>query len=234
MIIEDETYLLRELIETVAWERYGFKIAGTASNAEDALLIYREHRPDLIVTDICLPGGDGLELIEKCTPAAAIIITGHDLFNYARRALRLGAADFLLKPIEDDELYAALRRVQVKLAGPAEPRKGQHGVSREKHATAAEDFIRRNYKKNISLSEAAKELGLSESYLSRTIKEFRKRTFVDILTAYRLDIAAELLRDQRLRIGEVAELCGFRDHAYFTRIFKKKFGISPSRYSSKN
>ena len=246
VIVEDEIFLRRELEETIPWSRHGFFIAGTAGSFAEAEKLFDNLVPDLIITDIRLPGGDGLDLIGRFSPRAAIVITGHDQFEYAHKALRLGAADFLLKPIDDDELEQALRKVQLSLAGTrlrsAAPGAGPSPATsspgagipdtRERHAAAAEDFIRRRYRDDISLAETAEELGLSESYLSRIIRELRNRTFVEMLTSYRLEIAAELLRDQRLRIGEIARLCGFRDQGYFARTFKKSFDSSPTLYRS--
>ena len=239
LLIEDEIYLLKELADTFPWDRHGFQLVGAVASIEEALEVYEKRRPDLIVTDIRLPGGSGLDIVRTCSPRAAIIITGHDQFDYARSALRLGVDDFLLKPIDDSELEEALRRVKLRLAGkksdnPArlQPDTEESRDSRERHVIAAEDFIRRRYREDISLAEAAQELELSESYLSRTIKEFRNQTFVEMMTSYRLKLSLALLRDQRLRVGEIARSCGFQDQSYFARTFRRYYGVSPSRYRS--
>ena len=248
LLVEDENYLLKELEETVPWKRHGFTVAGCAVTEDEGVRLFESLHPDLIVTDIRLPGGSGLELLRRTSPPAAIVITGHNDFEYARRALRLGVVDFLLKPIDDEELESALTRVQLQLAGrhplpggestlgkPPEDGAEKSPVqvdSRERHALAAENYIRRRYREEISLADAAKELGLSESYLSRLMRERRGRTFVEILTLYRLNAARSLLHDQRLRIHEIAERCGFQDQGYFARIFKRTYRISPSRFRS--
>jgi two-component system response regulator YesN len=243
LIVEDEPYLRQELVETVPWERHGFRVVAEAGTEEEAEALYQEHRPDLVVTDIRLPAGSGLDLLQRTSPRVAIVITGHDEFDYARRAIRLGVVDFLLKPIDDAELEGALRRCQLLLVGkPPLPDTAPASLitddmenydSRERHVVAAEDFIRRRYREDISLSAAASELGLSESYLSRIIRDLRNRTFVEMLTSYRLRAAVELLGDQRLRVGEIASLCGFRDQGYFARTFKRSFGLSPTLYRSR-
>jgi two-component system, response regulator YesN len=248
LLVEDENYLLKELQETVPWERHGFTVVGCAATEEEGVRLFGTLHPHLIVTDIRLPGGSGLELLRRTGPAAAIVITGYDDFEYARRALRLGVADFLLKPIDDTELESALTRVQLELAGrrplawdqqagpdadgKAAELSGSRTDGRERHVLAAEDFIRRRYREEISLFGAAEELGLSESYLSRLIRELRGETFVELLTHYRLNAARSLLRDQRLRIHEIAELCGFQDQSYFARIFKRVYKVSPSNFRS--
>ena len=246
LIVEDEVYLLQELAETVPWKRYGFHVTAVTGSYEEAVTLYNLHRPDLVITDIRLPGGNGLDLLKVCRPRFAIVITGHDLFDYAHEALRLGVVDFLLKPIDDDELDRARRRVQILLAGgrgaggremeTAFQGEGdeERPDTRERHVRAAEDFIRRRYREDVSLEDAAADLGLSSSYLSRLIRDLRDRTFVEMLTAFRLQIAVELLRDQRLRVGEVAERCGFSDQGYFARIFRRHFGTSPTVFRSRS
>ena len=189
----------------------------------------------MVITDIGLPGIDGLELLRRVDFGAAIIITGHEQFDYARDALRIGVIDFLLKPIDDRELDAALRNAVLRLSG-REPATGTapspvvHDGSKSRNVACAYRFIERHYRENVSLLQAAESLGLSESYLSRIFREKTGTTFVSALTEYRIKIARTLLRDQSLRIEEVALMSGFRNAGYFTRIFKRYTGTSPSRF----
>ncbi len=240
LIVEDEHYLLQELTSTVEWERYGCIIAGTAVDGERAINQAEVIRPDLIITDIRLPGMDGLKLLKELLPPAAIIITGYDQFEYARDALRIGVTDFLLKPIDDNELHAAIRKATFFLSGQDIPAQGKPDLeeqsapsktpNRSRHITGAQRFIERHYQQDVSLLQAAEDLSLSESYLSRIFKEYTGKTFVEALTEYRLNIAKNLLRDPRLRIEEIALMSGFRNAGYFTRIFKRSTGMAPSHY----
>lgn len=238
MIVEDEHYLLQELCETVEWERYACELGGRAENGEKAEKIAAGLKPDLIITDIRLPGMDGLELLRRLNPPASLVITGFDQFQYARDALRIGVVDFLLKPIDDEELDAALRKALIVLSGQKTTEKesldGSTPVdTKQRHVAGAKRFIERHYPEDVSLSQAAEYLCLSEAYLARIFRDCTGKTFVEALTEYRLNIAKNLLMDQRLRIEEIAGICGFRHPGYFARIFKKQTGESPSLFRSK-
>jgi len=238
LIVEDEKYLLQELSRTFEWERYGCTIIGTAADGETARIIASQESPDIIVTDIQLPGMSGLDLLRELMPQTAIIITGHDRFEYAREALRIGVIDFLLKPIDDAELHSSVRKATIFLAGhegnfensPHVPDATPAVDNKKRHVISARRFIERHYSEDISLLQIAQNLGLSESYLSRIFRECTGSTFVELLTEHRINVARNLLRDQRLRIDEIAEMSGFRTAGYFTRIFKRFTGMSPSRF----
>ena len=241
LIVEDEHYLRSELTHTVEWERYGCSIIGSVTDAESAKELSEKTKPDLVITDIRLPGISGLELLRDISPAAAIIITGYDQFEYAREALRIGVVDFLLKPIDDDELQTAIRKATLFLSGrrsennrPTVPEPNSASApqidNKNRHVNSARRFIQRHYKEDISLFQAAENLELSESYLSRIFKECTGNTFVEELTQYRISIASNLLLDHRLRIEEIAAMSGFRSAGYFTRIFRRYTGMSPSNF----
>ena len=100
----------------IDWERYGFRVCGEACDGEEALGKIRELNPDLVVTDIRMPVMDGLQLIEHCTivmntPIRFVILSGYDDFPTARRALMFGALDYWLKPIDVEEIHAALEKI---------------------------------------------------------------------------------------------------------------------------
>ena len=103
----------------IDWERHGFRVCGEACDGEEALERIRELSPDLVVTDIRMPVMDGLRLIEHCTnvrnaPCSFVILSGHDDFPSARKALACGALDYWLKPIDVEEIHAALDKIHAQ------------------------------------------------------------------------------------------------------------------------
>lgn len=109
----------------IDWRRYGFRVCGEACDGEEALGKIRELNPDLVVTDIRMPVMDGLQLIEHCTnvlkaPSRFVILSGHDDFPSARLALNFGVLDYWLKPIDVEEIHAALERIGGEWATPAQ------------------------------------------------------------------------------------------------------------------
>lgn len=114
MIVDDNKLIRQSIIMTMNWDSLGCEIVCEASNGSEALSLSKEWLPDLIITDIRMPELDGLELTEKVKEflpwVKVIIITGYDEFKYAQRAIKLGAFDLILKPINNEELYAVITR----------------------------------------------------------------------------------------------------------------------------
>ncbi len=129
LIADDEPAALRSLRCLVPWETLGFRIEGEAANGEEALAIFRERSIDLIVTDIWMPRMDGLELIaalRERSDVPVILLSGYGEFEYARRALQLGVSDYLLKPIDPEELEAKLRAAREHLEAHTAQQKRWH------------------------------------------------------------------------------------------------------------
>lgn len=110
MIVDDE-YLIRQYIRNcIDWKKLGYRIVGEFESAASALRAAKETRPDVVLTDICMPEIDGLSFTEKikeCLPdVKVIVVTGHDDFAYAQRGIQVGLDNYLLKPVNEEELKA--------------------------------------------------------------------------------------------------------------------------------
>ncbi len=114
LLADDEPLVLENLLTMMPWEEMGCTIVGTAEDGEEALDTVKTQEIDLVISDIRMPGMDGLELFrsvqELNNPPLLIALTGYDEFEYAQRALRLGIFDYILKPID----YGYLRRAVEK------------------------------------------------------------------------------------------------------------------------
>ncbi|MEK5028953.1 response regulator [Paenibacillus sp. FSL M7-1046] len=119
LLVDDEPIILRSLKVAIPWDELGLEIAGEARNGEVALRLIEEKAPQIIISDIRMPVIDGIALMKEVLPHSSklifIFISGYGEFEYARDALRLGAFDYLLKPIDHDELTEMLTRAKVKL-----------------------------------------------------------------------------------------------------------------------
>ncbi|CAI6084153.1 response regulator transcription factor [Cohnella sp. JJ-181] len=135
ILVDDEMFARKGLAGLIAWEQYGFEVAGEAEDGEEALALIGRIAPDVVVTDIRMPVLDGLELIREARERGYpdtrfIIISGYSDFKYAQQAVRFGVQDYLLKPIDEYELIACLVRIGEELR-------------REQARAAAEDALRR-------------------------------------------------------------------------------------------
>ncbi len=118
-LVEDEIVTREGIRDNVDWKAAGFEFCGEASDGEIALPLIETTQPDLLITDIKMPFMDGLQLckiIREHMPWIKIIIlSGHDEFNYAQTAIKLGVAEYLLKPVSVKDLHQVLERTLVKL-----------------------------------------------------------------------------------------------------------------------
>jgi len=118
MIVDDEAIFRERLISTVEWEYLGFTICSEARNGRDALEKVDEACPDIILADINMPVMDGLTMAEKLSESGSdisvVLITGHSEFEYARKALKTGVVDYILKPLKKEELLKTLLKIKSK------------------------------------------------------------------------------------------------------------------------
>lgn len=112
MLVEDEEFILQGLLSIIDWERLGLSVVHMAHNGAEALKLWEEEPVDIIVTDLDMPVMGGLDLMREIrkqeTGVRFIILTGYDEFSYAREAIRLEVDNYILKPIDEEELERQL------------------------------------------------------------------------------------------------------------------------------
>ena len=117
--VDDEPIVLEGIRSKIDWEKHGFVFAGEATDGEIALSMIQELKPDILITDIKMPFMDGLQLsaaVKRIQPWIKIIIlSGHDEFDYAKKAISIGIEDYLLKPFTPDELLSSLTKTAQRI-----------------------------------------------------------------------------------------------------------------------
>lgn len=247
VIVEDSVLLRQGMILTFDWRAVNCYVAGESDNGEDGLALIREIRPDIVITDIRMPGMDGLEMIEKLRESGSetvcIVVSAYNEFDYAQRAIRFGVAEFLVKPFEMRELCGALQNAakradRVRQVQQIEEKKivlfgdflAEEGDLKGKYAEQAVAFIKEHYAESVGVGDIAEALSMSESHLSRVFKESMGYTLGEYLVNYRMSVACEMLPDVNLRISEVANRVGYGDQRYFSVVFKRIVGMTPNAY----
>lgn len=128
ILVDDEEEVRKSIIRKIDWQAVGFTVVGDAENGEDALEKIEALEPDVVLTDIRMPYMDGLTLAEKIRqryPSMKIVIfSGYDDFDYAKRAIKLNVTEYILKPVNVEELTAILEE------DPGEPRRGDRAEAR--------------------------------------------------------------------------------------------------------
>lgn len=243
VFVEDEQIVREEIVSSIRWELLGLTLVGTASDGLEGEQLIKRTEPDIVITDIRLPAQDGLTMLSHCPVNHAVILTGHTDFNYMKQAIRLGVFDYLLKPVDDEELEetlaALVKKIQeedkdVEQLRSRESTVGEliplpRGVNNHViDATIA--FISDNFHEPVGLQEAAAYLELSESHLSRLFKEVTGLNFLQYLNAWRVNKSVEMMKDPKKNISEIATSCGFPTPGYFAKIFKRFIGKTPSQF----
>lgn len=115
LIADDEKKVAQLIYRIVDWEQWGLEVIGVVSDGALAMEAIRTEKPDIVITDIRMPGLNGIELIQETRKEEKqiyfVIISGYSEFQYARQALKLGVEDYLLKPVKKKDLTAVLDRI---------------------------------------------------------------------------------------------------------------------------
>ena len=241
-IVDDKRLIRESLIQTVRWHTLGFSVVGSSGDGIIAEEEIRRLRPDIVVTDIRMPGMDGLSLtshIRDFLPdTQVIIITGYEQFEYAQKSLRAGAVDIILKPIRNEDLEQALAKASARIKKDDE----NVVVTGSLPSAFPEDrplgvlvrtvllYIEKNLSSDINLAAMADMYRVTPSHLSRIFKKETGRTFLKYLIHRRIEEAQSLLADPSRRISEISETCGFGTPVRFTQLFKRIKGQTPSEY----
>ena len=234
LIVDDETVVRRGIVLGVDWASMDCVVVGEAANGEEGLAAAERYNPNLIITDVRMPRMDGIEMMrrlrEKECTAHFIVLTAYDEFDYARAALRYGAADYLLKPFRDQELTHAVARVCRKMQPvPAAPAPQEKEPEVSGYVRQAMDYIAAHYAdEEISIAAIAEHLRVSEGHLSHVFKKQTGMTVTNYLTKTRIDAAMRMLANEHVKVYEAAAAVGYKDVTYFSATFKKLTGLSPS------
>ncbi|WP_409341814.1 response regulator [Paenibacillus sp. MBLB4367] len=253
IIVEDEWLVREGLKQTIPWSNLGCEVAGEAEDGEEALELIERVLPDIMLSDIRMPTMNGIELAGRLTEShphiSIVFLTGFDDFAYAQQALRLGAVDYVLKPTNPDELEKVIRRITAKLDQErgrqqlaeqqdrrwADGRPVVAGLDKRESRESREfqqimDYLLVHFHEDLPLQSMADRMNVSESYFSRLFKKHVGVSFLEYITNLRVQAAKELLADPRFKMYEIAERVGYQDARYFSQIFRKSTGETPSEY----
>ena len=220
LIVEDEDIIRKGIAYTMDWMSMDCVIAGEAAN-----------------------GKEGVEKILEL-PYKSILLTSYAEFSYAKQAIDLKVSDYLMKPVEEEEIRKAIEKAT------GEIRKEQE-IARicERHADefSMQEFYKKaemdnpyvkktleitekEYANKISVESIADQLGVSASYLSRKFKQITGLTYLDFLNKYRISQAIRLMETGQYKVYEISEKTGFSDYKHFNVVFKRYTNQSPTEF----
>lgn len=246
LIVEDNPALMRFMAASLG---ANFRVS-TAEDGEKALAMMAELQPDLVLSDIIMPGIDGFELCRQIKSDSAtshipvILLTSLSDKESQIQGLGLGADNYLVKPFDMTLLASRIKSIIVNRR--AVLRKALEFSSRQDNGSPIvcnrinDEFLKKAIEcvranianEDFGKAEFASALAMSQSLLYKKIKALTNLSVVEFIRSIRLSHAMELLHTGEYNVTEVSEMCGFSTPAYFSRVFKEHFGMSPSEIIS--
>jgi len=248
LVAEDELIERKVLCKTLQKYLGDLITLYEAKNGREAIEIFEREKPQVAVLDIEMPGATGLDVARKIRETdkhcAILFLTGFDKFSYARQAISVRAMDYLLKPYNEQELVFAVEEAirQVSAQVPPRPAPAPSPAAEPVRREEDEDvrttliraeissFIEAHYREDISMQDAAATLRYSDAYFCKLFKQCFKVNFSAYLNEFRVNKARQLILDPRLSLKDVGAAVGYSDANYFTRVFKRLTGQTPSEY----
>ncbi|MFB5676334.1 response regulator [Paenibacillus terreus] len=246
LVVDDEPRTRQGIKQTLETSGSGKYRIETAENGVEALDKLRQQAFHLLITDVRLPEISGLDLIRSLEGHARkpciVVISGYAEFDYVQQALRLGAVNYLLKPIDKQELLKAagealrleeereLHEKLEKLVDPTLLKVGGREAALSEPVKEALDYIKEHIHEPLTMADMAARLHLNASYFSVLFKEQTGTPFSEYVSRLRIQRAKELLLQTRLSVAEIGSRVGYRTDKYFIKVFKELESVSPSRY----
>lgn len=223
LIVDDEPATSDIIEHFIKAEALPLSVVGRAKDGEEAFAMIKELRPHIVFLDIRMPRMDGFQVIKKTQEEHLdnvnfIIITGYDLFEYAQTALRLGAKDILLKPID---LFQLEKTIKNNLG---------YQYTCNSLANSVLAHLHGHYMEPITLNQVAADLFVSAQYLAKTFKKHTGVTFNTYLNDIRIQKAKFMLVNTSISINEISDAVGYLNINNFYTHFKKATGMTPKQY----
>lgn len=256
LIVDDEVISVKGMMDGIDWKACGITNVWTAYSAQTALRIFGAQQIDVFLCDIEMPGANGIELLRTIrkdkNDVACIFLTCHANFEYAQEAISLGCSEYILKPVNYEEITQQIKNVCVKIKQqkkkdelskyqieekntqdifetPTDGRK--ENKSPKEIVELIETYIVGHMKDSeLLVSDIADKLFLNKDYLNRIFKKEKGMSISQYLIQERMNLASLLLQDTKNSVNDVAEKVGYNNYPYFASSFKRYHGCSPSQY----
>lgn len=239
IVVDDESLIARNIAKNIERVNPAFEVIQTFSYGTEALNYIHNAPPHLVFTDIRMPEMDGIALTkylsEEYPFIECVIVTGYNDFNYARSALKHQVKDYLLKPIDKEELRICLATIETRLKANNNAlinlnEQDKEGWKPEAIVEFIREYIHQHYKDALNLTELADKFGFSSAYLSKVFLKHVNITPSKYIKNYRIKIAKQLLLNPNITIATVSQATGFIDPFHFSKTFKSVTGFSPTEY----
>lgn len=246
LLVDDEIIALHALQKRVDWMKYGFAEVFTAQDAACASEILLKNKVDMMLCDIEMPGESGLELTEyvrlNYPDTICVMVTCHSDFSFMKKAMKLQVTDYILKPIDYEELDALLTQfsqeaahehdnddVNTIVVQTQELREKPQDVTEER-LNVVKKYIEDHIREKIYVEDLAKLVHVNPQHLMRIFKRETGKSLTEYMTERRIVIASNLLKNTDYSINFISDCIGCENYSYFTKLFKRYSGFTPKEY----
>ncbi|MDY3928215.1 MAG: response regulator [Clostridia bacterium] len=233
IIVDDEAIIVDNFEYITDWSEIDYCFAGGFLYATAALEYLKIHNDiSLIITDISMTDMSGLQFTEqvrKLYPHIAVIfLSGYKSFEYAKEAVRLKAIDYLVKPLDIDQLKQTMDMAKSWFA--------DYHSSPSEYTNIIElvkKYVRENISKKITSEMVANAVNTSPGYIGKYFKRKTGINLVDYITDEKISKTIELLKDPTIRINEICYMVGYNSMHHFLSLFRDRTGLTPTEYRKK-
>lgn len=242
MIIDDEIQSVKVLAEKVRWKLLGIDRVFEALSAFQAREILEQNSVHLILCDIEMPGESGLEFIQWLREETdlngkrmeCIILTCYPEYKYMRKAMQLGCSDYLIKPVNIEEVETVIRKAVLKLQDINDEQMEQNMEEPENGYDLVENrvipYIKEHFTGMITVTDIAGYAALNPQYMMRIFKKKTGDSVLEYVTRLRLELSKEMLQKTEWSNEIISEKVGYASSNYFIKLFKRQYGMTPREF----
>lgn len=245
LIADDDYYQGERYMNMDIWGKFGFEVAASVQTERQAVDYLKKYGADLVLTEVSRPQLDGIGLAEEIKrlykDTCVVFFSQKRDFEAARKGMRLGVLDYMLKPADERELSLMLSRVKEYLDernDSALCRQAENVLksigkgSESRFVRTVSAYLSDNIYRFITMSDAAEFMNLNKDYFGKCFIKETGIAFGEFYNRLRIEFAKSLLEKGTLRTYEISEKLGFSDPDYFTKKFKEVTGKTPSEYKA--
>ena len=244
LVVDDDAHIVDVITFALEKAEFGFSVA---RNGQEALNLFDPGKHDILVLDVGMPELDGLQVcreLRKTSEVPILFLSARDEEIDRILGLEIGGDDYLTKPFSAVELQtrvanliALRRRLQQRFAQKIELKPNQLTVTNPDDAflKRALDILEEHFgNEEFGVERLQREIGMSRTQLHRKLKALTNQSTSEFIRTFRLQRAADLLRQNAGNVTEIAYKVGFSSQPYFTKCFQTHFGISPKAYQKQH
>ena len=246
LIIDDEIQSIKVLAEKVNWKLLGISGVFEALSASQARTILEQNQIQLILCDIEMPGESGLEFIQWLREESdlngklmeCIILTCFPEYDYMRKAMQLGCSDYLIKPVDTEEVERVIRKAVLKLQDISNAQLELSTEDVENGYDIIENsvipYIKEHFTQMLTVSDIAGYAALNPQYMMRIFKRKTGDSVLEYVTRLRMELSKEMLAKTDWSNEIISEKVGYASSNYFIKLFKREYGMTPREFRKNN